>query len=87
MNKLNLYLIQAVIYIQWFQLKIHHKSDKQNTVSNALSRLSHQEAEANEKSILDTFFIESIYIFHTLITEVLNEFKISLREDYKCDAW
>ena len=87
-NKLNLCLIQAAAYIQQFQLKIHHKSEKQNTVSNALSRLSHQEAEveANEESILDTLFTESIYIFHTLITEILNKFKISLEKIYKCDS-
>ena len=86
MNKLNFHSIQAATYIQQFQLKIHHKSDKQNIVSDALSKLSHQEAEANEESILDTFFIKSIYIFHVLITEVLNEFKISLREDYEHDS-
>ncbi len=82
-NKLNLCLIQAAAYIQQFQLKIHHKSDKQNTVSDTFSRLSYQKAEANEESILDTLFIKSIYIFHTLIIEVFNEFKTSLREDYK----
>ena len=88
MNKLNLHLIQAAAYIQQFQLKIHYKSEKQNTVSDTLSRLSCQkaEAEANEKSILDTLFTESIYIFHVLITEVSDKFKISLRENYKHDA-
>ena len=87
-DKLNLCLIQAAAYIQQFQLKIHHKSEKQNTISDVLSRLSYQEAEAeaNEESILDILFIKSIYIFHTLITEAFNEFKISLREDYECDA-
>src|SRR5436190_19391131 len=85
-NKLNLCLIQAVAYIQQFQLKIHHKSGKQNTVSDTLFRLSCQEAEANEESILDIFFIKFIYIFHMLITEVFNKFKISLREDYKHDS-
>ena len=87
-NKLNLCLIQAAAYIQQFQLKIHHKSEKQNIVSDAFSRLSCQEAEAeaNEKSILDTLFTESIYIFHVLITEVSDKFKISLRENYKHDA-
>ena len=86
-NKLNLYLIQAVIYIQWFQLKIHHKSDKQNTVSDILSRLSYQEAEVNKEFILNIFFIKSIYIFHVLITEVSNKFKISVKEAYKHDSW
>src|SRR5205809_562789 len=85
MNKLNLYLIQAAAYIQQFQLKIHHKSDKQNTVSDALSRLLHQKAEANKKFILDILFIKFIYIFHVLITKVFNEFKISLKEDYEHD--
>src|SRR5436190_18402435 len=85
-DKLNFHLIQAAAYIQQFQLKIHHKSEKQNTVSDTFSRLSHQkaEAEANEKSILDTLFIKSIYTFHVLITEIFNKFKISLREDYEC---
>ena len=88
MNKLNLCLIQAAAYIQWFQLKIHHKSEKQNTVSDILSRLSHQktEAEANKKSILNTLFIKFIYIFHALITEVFNQFKISIKENYKHDS-
>ena len=85
---MNLCLVQAATYIQRFCLEIYHKPGKQNTIPNALSRLSHQEAEAeaNKKSILDTLFIESIYIFHVLITEVSDEFKISLREDYKHDA-
>ena len=86
MNKLNLCLIQAAAYIQQFQLKIHHKSDKQNTVSDAFSKLSCQEAEVNEEFILDTLFIKSIYIFHVLITEISDEFKISLRENYEHDA-
>ena len=88
MNKLNLCLIQAAAYIQQFQLKIHHKSEKQNTVSDTFSRLSCQEAEAeaNEKSILDILFTESIYIFHVLIIEVFNKFKILLRENYEHDA-
>ena len=96
-DKLNLCLIQAAAYIQQFQLKIHHKFEKQNIVSDTLSRLSCQEAEAeaNEKSILDIFFTEStldilfikfIYIFHILIIEVSDKFKISLREDYEHDA-
>ena len=87
-DKLNFHLIRATAYIQQFQLKIHHKSEKQNTVSDALSRLSHQETEAevNKKSILNTLFIKFIYIFHMLITEVFDEFKISFREDYECDA-
>ena len=87
-NKLNLCLIQATAYIQQFQLKIHHKSEKQNTVSDAFSKLSHQEAEteANKKFILNILFIEFIYIFHVLITEVSDEFKILLREDYKHDT-
>ena len=63
MNKLNLHLIQVIAYIQQFQLKIHYKSDKQNTVSDAFFRLSHQEVEINEEFILDIFFTEFIYIF------------------------
>ena len=88
MNKLNLYLIQAAAYIQWFQLKIYHKFDKQNTVSDILSKLSCQEAEAeaNKKFILDTLFTESIYIFHVLITEIFNKFKILIKENYKHDS-
>ena|SRR2546430_106409 len=86
MNKLNLHLIHQAAYIQQFQLKIHHKFDKQNTVSDALFKLSCQEAEANEEFILNTLFTESIYIFHVLITEISNEFKILLREDYKYNS-
>src|SRR5204863_9401551 len=84
-NKLNFCLIQAAAYIQQFQLKIHHKFEKQNTVSDIFSRLSCQKAEveANEDFILDILFIKFIYIFHTLITEVFNKFKISFRENYK----
>src|SRR5436190_18914938 len=85
-NKLNLHLIQVAAYIQQFQLKIHYKSDKQNTVSNVFFKLSCQEAEANEEFILDILFIKFIYIFYMLITEVFNEFKISLRENYKHDS-
>src|SRR5436190_19111450 len=83
-DKLNFHLIQATAYIQQFQLKIHHKSEKQNTVSDTLSKLSCQkaEAEANKKFILDILFTKSIYIFHMLITEVSDKFKISLKEDY-----
>src|SRR5436190_22069219 len=85
-NKLNLHLIQVAAYIQQFQLKIHYKSDKQNTVSDIFFKLSCQKAEANKKFILNTLFIKFIYIFHVLITEVSNEFKILLREDYEHDS-
>ena len=88
MNKLNFHLIQAATYIQQFQLKIHHKSEKQNIVSDAFSKLSHQEAETevNEEFILDILFIKSIYIFHTLIIEIFNKFKISIKKNYKHDS-
>ena len=59
-DKLNLHLVQAAAYIQRFRLEIHHKSGKQNTVPNALSRLSCQEAEADEEPILDTLFTKPI---------------------------
>ena len=87
-DKLNFHLIQAAAYIQQFQLKIHHKSEKQNTVSDAFFKLSHQEAEVeiNEESILNTLFTKFIYIFYTLITEVSDKFKISFKEDYEHDA-
>ena len=69
-------------------MKIHYKFEKQNTVSDILSRLSHQEAETevNEEFILDILFIKSIYIFHMLITKISDKFKILFREDYECDA-
>ena len=86
MNKLNLHLIQIAAYIQRFCLEIHHKFDKQNTVSNTLSKLSCQEIKADKEFILDTLFIKSIYIFHVLITEVSDKFKISIKEDYEHDS-
>ena len=63
-NKLNLHLIQTAAYIQQFQLKIHHKSDKQNTVSDAFSKLLHQEAEANKR-------VYSRHSFHQLYLYLL----------------
>lgn len=39
-DKLNLKLIKAFIYLSQFCLTIRHKFDKTNVISNALSRLS-----------------------------------------------
>jgi hypothetical protein len=59
--KLNLRLVRAFKYIQWFNLIIKHKSNKQHIVLNALSRLDNENNElTSDSKILNALFITTL---------------------------
>ena len=57
-----------------------------SVIISAFFKLLHQKVEVNKKFILDILFIKFIYIFHVLIIEVSNEFKILIKKNYEHDS-
>lgn len=59
-EKLNLYFIKVSKYLQYFNLNIYHKSDKQHIISDTLSQLvSTISSEINiEKGKLNILFVK-----------------------------
>ena len=77
-NKLNLRLIRASDYIQRFELKFRHRSEKQHVVFDVLFRLFNTNAEANAsfKRKLNALFI--------IILMKMNEiFRKKIEKDYR----
>lgn len=83
-DKFNLRLVRASQYLSTFELNVRHKSEKQNLVSNALSRLlcnrenSTEQSEA--KDILDALHDKLdlnriIYVFSTILIKMSSKFR------------
>lgn len=90
-NKLNLRLMRAFIYLSQFDINVRHKSEKLHVVLDALLRLANNVYLSKLKSTLDeTYHIdfESIYkheevaVYHVILIEMSNNFKSRLKEVY-----
>ena len=78
-DKLNLRLIKASDYIQRFEIKLRHKSNKQHIVSNAFSRLININIDTTfEKNELNAFFIVAL-------VKMKKDFHQKLVVDYNID--
>lgn len=80
--KLNLRLIRVSQYLQSFELKIRHKSNKRNVISNALSRL----LSANKDSLQSHYTKLNVlhaYVYIIILIKISNDFKTRVVEDYK----
>lgn len=82
-NKLNLKLIRVFMYFFQFRLNIHHRFEKFNIVSNALSRLFNI---ANKKNTMNNLNIEFFHadILNSKIANlhVFNHFLIVMNENF-----
>ena len=80
MNKLNLRLIKAFDYIQRFDLKLRHKSNKTHIMSDALFRLINNniiDASSNEE--LNVLFITAIIDLDEVFRKkILNNYNTGL---------
>ena len=102
-NKLNLRFIKISQYFFEFNLQMKHKVKKFNVISNVFSRLQ-TDVIINEKiDVFETFyevfiqlcdddltivFSKSLSIYHIILIELTNEFKIRLKKIYnKNDHW
>ena len=58
-NKLNLHLVQASQYLLQFNLKVRHKAEKSNIVSDALSYLQGSQHKDHEIETLNKLCVEA----------------------------
>ena len=95
-DKLNLKLIRASIYLSQFRLKIFHRIDKFNVVFDAFNRLSTSRHSVSNTTI-DNLDIESyhaffesskndvIYVYNESLLVMFDDFRKQLLIDYKND--
>src|SRR5690625_4732399 len=79
-NKLNLRLIRASQYMSQFFLKIRHRTDKFNVISDALSRLSRMQSSALQKEIRDEVFVHNVTVASISISlrrKIIREYRDS----------
>jgi hypothetical protein len=87
-DKLNLKLIRASIYLSQFRVEIRHRSDKSNIVLDALSRLSTKSLSAFDSLDLRNLNIvvkdssNSNFVESETLTVISNEFKQKLIQNY-----
>ena len=87
-NKLNMKLIQAFIYFFQFKLKIHHRIDCFNFVSDALNRLFIKNTRVDSTNDLNVnnYFIKNtiniVYAFNQTMMTMNDEFRIKIIENY-----
>ena len=94
-DKLNLYLMRAFDYLQYFNLNIRHKFEKQHIIFNVLFKLlldnNSQKLFANDelnalhifsKSFAKKFFVNMMHFITSLI-EMNSKFKQRIVKDYK----
>ena len=87
-NRFNMKLIRAFTYFFQFKLKIHHRIDRFNFVSNALNRLFIKNTRVNSSNDLNVnnYFIKDtvdiVYAFNQTMMTMNNEFRIKIIENY-----
>ena len=77
-DKLNLHLIWASQYLFQFNLNIHYKTDRTNTVLNALSRL----LQKKESSSRQEESLKEIYVLTATLMKLFKNFKTRVWQDY-----
>ena len=86
-DKLNLHIIQALEYLQQFNLDVRHKPGKMHIILNALSCLANQEemTRSTTKSKLDApaATAQEIWANPAMLVELNNNFKEKLNTGYK----
>lgn len=94
-NQLNLRLVRASQYLSIFELNVRHKLDKQNVISDTLSRLLRDRASAaqfdaedildalHSNSALNELLNRTTYVFASVLIEMSSEFKTRLTSAVK----
>ena len=90
-ENLNLRLVRASMYIQQFNIVVHHKQGKENQIADALSRLPRKgdkklKREKKDEFDLDTLCVSSYCAQSTAIIELSEDFKTDVRRAYPDDA-
>ena len=86
-DKLNLQIIWALEYFQWFNLDVRHKPGKMHIISDALSRLASCEktAKSTVEGKLDMLAatVQEIWANPATLVELSNDFKKKLKTGYE----
>ena len=95
-NKFNLRLIRAFIYLFQFRLNIRHKSNKNYVISNALSRFFFDNDRIDQQfsfenainfdffheNIIDSSNNSNIYAFQKFLIVIFDAFRKQILKDY-----
>lgn len=97
-DKLNLRLMRAFIYLSQFQMNIRHRSNKQHVIFDALFRLSTISFAKSVIEVDDTRTLNleiyhgglknfersnQTYVYHGTLVIMSNEFKIAILTEYQ----
>lgn len=82
-DRLNMKLVRASIYLSQFRLSVHHKFDKSNIVSNALSRLSIRFIKMDNVDALDVD--SEIYAYNQVVVMMNDDFRSIIQKSYQED--
>ena len=94
-DKLNIKLIRASIYLSQFRFDVRYKFDKSHIIFDALSRLSTNNCMFSDKN--DVFDIENFhddiidsnndvtYIYNNDLITISEKFKLKLQKNYRID--
>lgn len=86
-DKLNMKLIRASIYLSQFRLEIRHRSEKSNIVSDALSRLTTRKHSMIDNLNLKQDSVSCNFVESEILTIVFDDFKQKLIIEYKMNSW
>ena len=83
-DKLNMKLIRASIYLSQFRLDVRHRSGKFNIIADALNRLSSKTPAKNNSLDIDAENPETdqVYVYASTLVEISTEFRKVLKEKY-----
>jgi hypothetical protein len=77
--------VRAGLYLFQYTLDIRYRADKNNTVSNALSRLIRLKYDSNSLSENKNIFENAINKYHyynAIVIEISDEFKNNIKKEY-----
>jgi hypothetical protein len=77
--------VRAELYLSQYTLDIRHRVDKNNTVPNALSRLTRLKHDSNSlfenENILENT-INKYHYYNATVIEISDEFKNNIKKKY-----
>jgi hypothetical protein len=88
-DKLNLRLVRAGLYLSQYALDIRHRAGKDNTVPDALSRLTRLKHDSNSLSEDEDILEDAIDEYHcysATMIEISDEFKNNIKKGYDLEA-
>jgi hypothetical protein len=81
--------VRAGLYLSQYALDIKYRANKNNIVSDVLSRLIHLKYDSNllfeDKNILENA-INKYYYYNIIVIEMSDEFKNNIKKEYNNES-